>query len=261
MNKADTLFFNARIVTMDQDFSVLENGALAVKGGIIDKVWVPSGDASLPSAEESVDCNGILLMPGLINAHTHLPMSLFRGLADDLSLERWFQDYIFPAETKYITPQSVCLGTRLSIAEMLLSGTTTCCDGYFFAHEVAEAVSTTGLRAVVGQGVIDFPAPGVPDPSQNVAYAESFVEKWAQRSPALQPSIFCHAPYTCSSQTLQAAKAAANRMGVLFQIHVAETQFEVQQCRETNGCSPVKYLNDLGILDARTLLIHAVWVD
>lgn len=261
MEKADTLFFNARILTVDSEFSDIGNGALAVRNGVIEKVWSPPADAPLPQAEESIDCAGKLVMPGLVNAHTHLPMSLFRGLADDLALDQWLNDYIFPAEAKYISPQTVGLGTRLSAAEMLLNGITACCDGYFYAEQVAKAMSMTGMRAAIGQGVIDFPAPGVPDPGRNVDVAASFVAAWQDRSNLLQPSIFCHSPYTCSPQTLQAAKAAATQMGVLFQIHVAETQFEVQQCQKSNGCSPVAYLHGLGILDAQTVLIHAVWVD
>jgi 5-methylthioadenosine/S-adenosylhomocysteine deaminase len=261
MNAIDTLFFNARIVTVDSQFQIIENGALTVRDGMIESVWSPSGDVPLPQAAESMDCSGKLVMPGLINAHTHLPMALFRGLADDLALDQWLQDYIFPAESRYLSPQAVCTGTRLSVAEMLLNGTTTCCDGYFYADEVARTVSRTGLRAVVGQGVIDFPAPGVPDPTRNVEQAEVFVESWRQRSKMVQPSIFCHSPYTCSPQTLRSAKAAAARGGALFQIHVAETRFEGQQCRDANGCSPVKYLHDLGILDADTLLIHAIWME
>lgn len=261
MKKADTLLVNARILTVDSGFSDIENGALAVRDGIIEKVWSPSTDAPLPQAKESIDCAGKLVMPGLVNAHTHLPMSLFRGLADDLALDQWLNDYIFPAEATYISPQTVGLGTRLSAAEMLLNGITACCDGYFHAEEVATAMSSTGMRAAIGQGVIDFPAPGVPDPMRNVDVAKSFVDAWLGRSKLLQPSIFCHSPYTCSPQTLQTAKAAAAQMGVRFQIHVAETQFEVQQCRESNGCSPVAYLHGLGLLDAKTVLIHAVWVD
>jgi 5-methylthioadenosine/S-adenosylhomocysteine deaminase len=261
MKKADTLFFNARILTADSRFSDIENGALAVRDGLIEKVWSPSAEAQLPQAKESIDCSGKLVMPGLVNGHTHLPMSLFRGLADDLALDRWLNDYIFPAEANYISPQTVGLGTRLSAAEMLLNGITTCCDGYFYAEQVAQAISATGMRAAIGQGVIDFPAPGVPDPSRNVDVAASFVAAWQGRSKLLQPSIFCHSPYTCSPQTLQAAKAAAAQAEALFQIHVAETRFEVQQCQEANGCSPVAYLHGLGILDAQTVLIHAVWLD
>ncbi len=212
-------------------------------------------------AAERIDARGKLIIPGLVNAHNHSPMSLFRGLADDLPLEQWLQEHIFPAEAKFITPESVRLGARLSVAEMFLSGTTTCCDGYFLASDIADAVSSTGLRMVSGQGVIDFPAPGVPDPKQNIDVADRFARRWRDASPLITPSIFCHAPYTCSPETLQLAKAAADTREVLFQIHVAETRSEEEQCRQTHGCSSVRYLDRLDLLDRRTILIHAVWAD
>jgi 5-methylthioadenosine/S-adenosylhomocysteine deaminase len=260
MPQIDTLIHNATVVTVDDDFQILTKGAVAVADEKIVRVWAPGARESLPVANECIDGDGMLIMPGLVNTHTHLPMSLFRGLADDLSLDEWLNRHIFPAEARYINPDSVRLGTRLAIAEMLLNGTTCCCDGYFLAHRVAETVVQAGLRAVVGQGVIDFPAAGVPDPGQNIIVAEQFVQQWQNKWPLVQPAIFCHSPYTCSTQTLQAAKKAAGELKVLFQIHVAETEFEARQCLIDHGCSPVAYLDRLGLLDGHTLLIHAVWV-
>jgi 5-methylthioadenosine/S-adenosylhomocysteine deaminase len=257
----DILIHNGTIVTVDAHFTMLLRGAVAVRGDTIQRVWQPRGDASLPEARETVDALGGLVLPGLVNTHTHLPMSLFRGLADDLPLSVWLNDHIFPAEARFITPQSVAAGTRLSCAEMLLSGTTTCCDGYFLADQVTGAVQGTGMRAVIGQGVIDFPAPGVPDPALNADHARAFVSHWQGRSALLAPSVFCHSPYTCSSDTLLAAKKAADENGALFQIHVAETRKEVDDSRSAHGCSPVARLQRLGLLDARTLLVHSVWVD
>jgi len=142
---------------------------------------------------------------------------------------------------------------------MLLSGTTTCCDGYFLEDTVAEAVNDSGMRAVLGQGVIDFPAPGVADPSENIKNAEEFAKKWLGVSPNIIPSIFCHSPYTCSSRTLKDAKAAANAKSLLFQIHVAETKQELDQMQSEHRMTPVEYLDSIGILDANTLLAHCVW--
>lgn len=260
MSQADTLILNGMVLTVDDTGTFIENGALAIKGHKIAALGMAK-DFQGWQARETYDAQGKLIMPGLVNAHTHLPMSLFRGLADDLPLEQWLQEHIFPAEAKFINSESVFAGTQLSVAEMLLSGTTTCCDGYFLADDVADAVARTGLRAVLGQGVIDYPAPGVADPKENIRVAKKFVQHWQERSPLIFPSIFCHASYTCSSETLQAAKAAADELGVIFQIHVAETRMEVQQCRQTHGCSPVQYLARLGLLDRHSLLIHAVWVD
>ncbi len=257
----DTLFHNALVVTVDPDLGEIPGGALAVRGGVIEKVWRPAPGEALPAANEAFDLAGGLLMPGLVNAHTHLPMTLFRGLADDLTLQQWLNEHIFPAEARFVTPENVALGTRLACAEMLLNGITTCCDGYFLADSVAGAVAETGLRAVLGQGVIDFPAPGVPDPAGNVAHAAAFVAAWRSRSPLITPSIFCHSPYTCSARTLRSAKAAAREAGVRFQIHAAETRSELERCRSEQGQTPVRYLSRLGLLDEQTLLVHAVWLD
>ena len=261
MTRMDKVIHNATVVTVDETFRVLAPGAVSIKDGTIHRVWAPRPGQPLPDAKEILDTGGGLVMPGLVNMHTHLPMSLFRGLADDLSLAQWLNEHIFPAEAKHITPQNVETGTRLSIAEMLLGGTTTCCDGYFLASDIARSVQDTGIRAILGQGVIDFPAPGVPDPKKNVTHAKAFVDQWRWQSPKIRPSIFCHAPYTCSDETLRQAKSAARDLGVMFQIHVAETAVEVEQCRRANGCSPVRHLARLGILDENTLMIHAVWVD
>ncbi|MBI5062253.1 MAG: amidohydrolase family protein, partial [Desulfatitalea sp.] len=183
----DTLIHSATVVTVDEAFSILRNGAVGVRQGIIERVETPPAGQPLPPAREIIDARGDIVMPGLINAHTHLPMALFRGLADDLPLMTWLHDHIFPAEARHITPASVALGARLACAEMLLGGITTCCDGYFLTEHFAAAVADSGLRAILGQGVIDFPAPGVPDPAQNVAVARAVVEKMRGRYPLVQP--------------------------------------------------------------------------
>jgi 5-methylthioadenosine/S-adenosylhomocysteine deaminase len=260
VERVDYIIQNGIVLTMDAADTRIDRGGVAIRDGRIVGMGSDEQVGSL-SAGEVLDAGGGIIMPGLVNAHTHLPMSLFRGLADDLPLEQWLNEHIFPAEAAHVTPESVALGARLSIAEMLLGGTTTCCDGYFLAHHVAEAVEETGLRAVAGQGVIDFPAPGVPDPKENIQAAKAFAQAWRARSPRIRPSIFCHSPYTCSAETLQGAKQAAEEQGVLFQIHAAETRSEARLCRETHGCSPIQYLDRLGLLDRRTLLIHAVWTD
>jgi len=259
--KFDLVIHNAVIVNVNPDFDIIQNGVIGIKDELIQCVQEGGKDLFRPPAFEYLDARGGIVMPGLVNAHTHLPMSLFRGLADDLPLSEWLNDHIFPAEARYLSPETVRIGTKLSCAELILSGTTTCCDGYFFEDEVAEAILETGLRAVAGQGVIDYPAPGVPDPSRNIEAAVEFVTKWRGRSPLLTPSIFCHSPYTCSAETLKKAKQAADRLGVLFQIHVAETKHERDQSIAATGMSPVAYLDSLGVLDENTLAVHAVWVD
>ena len=257
----DLLIHNGTMVTMNAGSNILSNGIIGIRNGKIERIESFDPCTTLPEASEAVNAEGGLVMPGLVNTHTHLPMTLFRGLADDLPLMEWLNNHIFPAEAQHINPDSVFLGALLGCAEMLLSGTTTCCDGYFHEDTVAKAADRIGIRAVLAQGVIDFPAPGVPDPKKNIECAKDYTERWQAASPLISPSIFCHSPYTCSEGTLRRAKAAANESNVLFQIHLAETRNERDQLLSDQRLSPVKYLDRLGLLDERTLLIHAVWVD
>ncbi len=256
----DLLIHNATIVTVNAANDIMADAYLAVKNGTIAAMDRCRADTPLPAAAATIDARDGIVLPGLVNAHTHLPMALFRGLADDLPLMTWLNEHIFPAEAAFITPENVLAAVRLACAELLLAGVTTCCDGYFLEDQVAEAVDEMGLRGVLGQGVVDFPAPGVADPSRNVAVAETFVDRWTSRRPLIKPSIFCHSPYTCSPQTLSRAKRIAREAGVLFQIHVAETRDEVERIRARHGCSPVAHLDRLGLLDPRTLLVHGVWL-
>lgn len=256
----DIVIRNGTAVTVNPAFDIIEDAIVAIKDGRI--VYAgPALKAPDMRPRETLDAGGGLILPGLVNAHTHLPMSLFRGLADDLPLSEWLDGHIFPAEQLHIRPETVRTGTLLSVAEMLLSGTTTCCDGYFFEDAVAEAVESTGFRAVLGQGIIDFPAPGVPDPEKNIETALGFVRKWKGRSPLIYPSIFCHSIYTCSKETLTRAKQTAIAEGVLFQIHLAETENESEQAGLAAGLTPVAYADRLGLLDANTLAAHCVWTD
>jgi 5-methylthioadenosine/S-adenosylhomocysteine deaminase len=257
----DLVIHNGTIVTVNRRFDIITDGLLCVKDGKLERLETIAANQSLPAATETINADGGLIMPGLVNSHTHLPMTLFRGLADDLPLDSWLNKHIFPAEDAHIQPNSVRWGTLLACAEMLLSGTTTCCDGYFFEDQVAEAVASSGLRAVLAQGVIDFPAPGVPDPQNNITTPRAFITKWQHASALITPSVFCHSAYTCSGETLQKAKALSTDAGLRFQIHAAETQFEVQQIRQEFNTTPIGYLDRLGILDENTLLVHCVWID
>lgn len=255
----DLVIHNGILVTVNPDFDIIQDGILCVQNGRIAAVRDRCSNGSLPSSSETIDAGGGIVMPGLVNTHTHLPMSLFRGLADDLPLMEWLNGTIFPAEATHIIPETVFWGTQLACAEMILAGTTTCCDGYFHEDAVAQAIQLSGMRAVLGQGVIDFPAPGVPDPGKNIDHAAAFVDKWRDANPLIIPSIFCHSPYTCSGKTLKEAKALARSTGLLFQIHAAETKTERDQFMDEHGATPIRYLDDLGLLDAGTLLVHAVW--
>jgi 5-methylthioadenosine/S-adenosylhomocysteine deaminase len=257
----DLVIHNGTIVTVNASFEIIPNGLLCIKAGELKRIEALSAEnPSLPAADETIDACGGLIMPGLVNTHTHLPMALFRGLADDLPLEVWLNEHIFPAESAHINPESVRWSTLLACAEMLLSGTTTCCDGYFYENNVTEALQTSGMRAVLAQGVIDFPAPGVPDPKDNIRIAEAFVTKLRNPSSLITPSVFCHSAYTCSGETLKKAKRLCVENGLLFQIHAAETRNEIQQIQKEHQCTPINYLDQLEILDENTLLIHCVWL-
>lgn len=256
----DTLINNGLLITMAQGLPVVEDGAVLIKDGVIEACGKTNEFLGV-TVKKRIHADQKIIMPGLINCHTHLPMSMFRGLADDLPLDVWLNDHVFPAEAKHVNPESVEKWSRHSCIEMLLSGTTTCCDGYFHEESVAKAVMASGIRAVTGQGVIDFPAPGVLDPKENVQAAIEFVKRFKDASPRLYPSIFCHSPYTCSKETLTAAKQAAVDSGVLFQIHVAETRNEVNMVQGIGKLSVIEYLDSIGILDEKTLLVHSVWID
>jgi 5-methylthioadenosine/S-adenosylhomocysteine deaminase len=257
----DTIIYNATIVTLNTAFEILSRGMIGIKNGKIEEIANMPDELDIPVGLEAIDAAGGIVMPGLVNTHTHMPMTLFRGLADDLPLDVWLNQYIFPAEGTWINPENVRLGTALACAEMLLSGTTTVCGGYFHEDAVAEIVNQAGIRGVLGQGVIDFPAPGVPDAGDNIKSALAFTQKWQDVSPMIRPSIFCHSPYTCSQKTIQAAKAAARSQSVLFQIHAAETAQEQSLIEGCGDMSPIQYLDHIGVLDEQTLLIHSVWVD
>jgi 5-methylthioadenosine/S-adenosylhomocysteine deaminase len=257
----DTLIHNAVLITCNPSFDILRGGWIGVRRGKIEALGEAPDSGRPAEAGAVIDARGGIVMPGLVNTHTHLPMTLFRGLADDLPLATWLQDHIFPAERAAIHPESVRWGTLLACAEMLLSGTTTCCDGYFHEDCVASAVQNAGVRAVLAQGVIDGPAPGVPDPTQRLVLARRFCQQWLGRAETIRPSVFCHSPTTCSRETLVHAKKVCNDFDLLFQIHIAETRWEADRIRSTTGLSPVAYLDRTGVLDERTLLAHSVWVD
>jgi 5-methylthioadenosine/S-adenosylhomocysteine deaminase len=194
-----------------------------------------------------------------VNTHAHLPMVLFRGLADDIPLMAWLNDHIFPAERRFINRETVYAGSLLAMAEMILSGTTTFCDGYFYEGAVARAAIDAGMRGVAAQGFIDFPA----DPqsaAEKAAEAEGFADKWRDRSPLVTPALMCHSPYTCSPETLRAIKAVAREREIPFLIHLAETRDEERIILERYGKTPVRHLDDLGLLDGRTVASHCVWV-
>lgn len=200
-------------------------------------------------------------MPGLINGHNHCAMTLFRGLADDLELSDWLHNHIFPAEKAHVSREMVYWCARLAAAEMILSGTTCVADGYFFSNDSARALADCGMRAVVGHGIVDFPAPSVPDPKKNISTVAEFIDRWKGVDPLITPAVFAHAPYTCSPTTLRRAKELADTTNVRFFTHIAESPKEIDMIINMQAQTPVGHLKKLDLLDSNSVLIHAVWLE
>lgn len=258
--KADLIVTNGTVVTMDPARRVIENGAIAVRGDSILAVDSSDKISSQYDAAKIIDARGALVLPGLINSHAHAAMSLFRGLADDLSLDDWLRKYIFPAEARNVTEEFVTWGTRLSIEEMLRGGITTYADMYYFEDAVARVTKEAGMRGVLGETIIDFPAPDNKTTAAAFAYTQTFLDHW-RGDPLIVAAVAPHSIYTCSEKTLQEAAALARKNHAPILIHIAEAPFELQQSREKNGASPVQYLARIGLLGPDVLGAHCIWVD
>jgi 5-methylthioadenosine/S-adenosylhomocysteine deaminase len=247
------------VVTVDADFRVVANGGIAVDGANI--VAVDTADAIRRQfrGRETIDATGHIVLPGLVNTHTHAPMVLFRGLADDLDLTEWLEKYIFPAEARMVSPEFVRAGTRLAALEMIRSGTTTFTDMYYFEEAIAEETRKAGLRGVLGQTIIQFPVADAKTPADGLKRAEAFIAAF-KGDPLITPAVAPHAMYTLDGATLQAARALAARHQVPTLIHVAETRAETQTAQERFGLSPVAYLDSLGFLGPGVVAAHCVWV-
>ena len=255
-HEVDLVVTGGIVLTADQDWNVYDPGAVAVDEGAIVGLGPREEVEQAYRGRERIDASGRLIMPGLINAHTHVPMTLFRGIADDLPLETWLQQYIWPAEAKWVDPDFVRLGTQLAAAEMIRSGTVLFCDMYFFEDEVAEVCREAGVRVVIGEGLVDFPNPDYKTPEEGLERNEYLLRKWGDDSLVI-PSIQLHSPYACSSDLMKKGKALADRYGVPYLLHVSESQSEVQESIEKYGRTPVGRLADLGVLGPTTVAIHA----
>jgi len=255
---ADLVIAGGTIVTMNPSKQVIENGAIAIKNGEIAAIGTKADVLSRVTPRRTILANGKVIIPGLINTHTHVPMSLFRGISDDLDLNDWLTKYIFPAEAKNVTEPFVRAGTRLGLAEMIRGGTTTFCDMYYFEDAVADETKKAGVRGVLGETVIDFPVADNKTFDQATTYTEAYVKKWADDR-LIVPAIAPHAPYTVSTDHLKAWKAMSDRLNAAVVIHVAETQKEVDDIRKQHGDTPVTYLDKIGFLNNRTIAAHMVF--
>jgi len=257
---ADWLWTARYVITMDPDRRVIENGAVAVRGDRIAAIGPAAELTQRFQARRRMDRPEALIAPGLVATHTHAAMSLMRGIADDIPLRDWLEKYIFPAEAKNVTAGFVRLGTRLACVEMLLSGTTTYTDMYYFEDVVAEVTREAGMRGVLGETIIGFPVPDAKTPEEGLRITERFIRRF-RRDPLIVPAVAPHALYTNSDETLRACRALANRYGVPLLTHLSETRRELDETRAKRKMSPVRVLDSLSLFAGRTLAAHAVWVD
>lgn len=257
LRRCDVLLTNAVVLTMDERFTVHAPGFVAIRGNTVLEV----GDLETGyAAAETIDCQGRIVMPGLVNAHTHAPMALLRGLADDLRLDVWLMGYMIPVEREFVRPDFVALGTRLACAEMIRSGTTCFADMYYFEESVAEAAAAAGLRALCGQTVLKFPAPDAASFEDSLARARAFIADW-KGHPLIVPAPAPHAPYTCTVDILRACAELASEFDVPLHTHLAETALEVEETRREHGMPVVPWVKKQRLFDARVLAAHCVHVD
>src|SRR3984893_13031010 len=256
---ADLVIAGGTVVTMDADRRILEDGAIAVKGDQIVAVGKRAEIEAIFTAAAHIDANGHLVLPGFINGHTHVPMTLLRGLKDDVTLDVWLKNYIFPAEAKNVTEEFVRWGTRLAAAEMIRSGVTTFADMYYFEDAVAEETKAAGMRGVLGETFIDFPAPDNKTNAEMLAYTERFLKKW-QGDALIHAAPAPHSIYTCSKKTIQDAAALARKYHAPVLMHVAEIKKEREDSEKANGMSPVAYLENIGVLGPELVGTRCIFV-
>jgi 5-methylthioadenosine/S-adenosylhomocysteine deaminase len=256
----DILLTNSILLTMDEECHSYEPGALAVKG---DQILAVGSERDLKdqyTAQETIDCEGKVLMPGLINAHTHAPMTLLRGLADDLRLDVWLLGYMMPVEREFVSPEFVRLGTQIACLESIRSGVTCFADMYYFEEHVAQAVAEIGLRAVCSQTVLKFTTPDAQFFEESMAMARDFIQRW-KGHPLIVPSVAPHTPYTCTEEILRATAELAVEFDVPLHTHLAETASEVENSRNEHGMPVVPYVKKHHLFDAKVLAAHCTHVD
>jgi 5-methylthioadenosine/S-adenosylhomocysteine deaminase len=258
--KVDLIITGGTVVTMNGSRVIYDDGAIAVKGDTIIAVGPSAEVAAKYSAVQTIDANRKLVFPGFINGHTHVPMTLFRGLHDDVTLNDWLYKYIFPAEAKNVNEEFVRWGTRLAAAEQIRAGVTTFVDMYYFEDAVAEETKAAGMRGVLGETFIDFPAPDNKSEAGALAYTEKFLKRW-QGDPLIHAAAAPHSIYTCSQKTLQDAAALARKYHAPILIHTAEMKKEWEDSQKQNGMSPVQYLDKIGVLGPDVVSAHCIFVD
>jgi 5-methylthioadenosine/S-adenosylhomocysteine deaminase len=260
VEQVDTILTGGTVVTMNQQFDVIADGAVAIRTEKIVGVGSSTEIAAQFQAERTIDCSGQYVLPGLVNAHTHVPMTLLRGLADDLRLDVWLMGYIMPTEREFVTPEFCRLGTGLACAEMIRSGVTSFADMYYFEADVAAATAEAGLRGVLGQSVLKFPTPDADTYEGSLTYAAKFIEQWRGHS-LITPAIAPHAPYSTTDDILSDCASIALQYDAPILIHIAETKFEVEDNLRAYGVTVIPWVESTGLLNAKVLAAHCVHVN
>lgn len=260
MQRVDTIFSGGFVLTMDNRFTTYADGAVAVKDGKILAVGPTADITAQYSADQTVDCAGQYIMPGLINTHTHVPMTLLRAMSDDQRLDVWLNGYIMPTEREFVSPEFCRVGTKLACAEMVRGGVTTFTDMYYFEDDIAAATAEVGMRAVLGETVLKFPAPDADSYEESLALARSMIEKW-RGHPLITPAVAPHAPYSNTEETLRKCTELALEFDVPLIIHIAETRAEAEDHLSANKQTIVHWLNKIGLFRAKVIAAHCVWID
>jgi len=255
----DSLVVGGTILTMEPGSEPIPDGAIAIADGRIAAVGLAEDLLEHAPTGQVVNAGGCLILPGLVNTHSHLAMTLLRGLADDLPLMEWLENHIWPAEKNHMNREAVRLGTELAVAEQLLAGVTTTTDMYFFGNEVAAVLSEAGMRGVIAESLIDFATPRCKTPEEMMDKQRELAQEYRDH-PLITPSVAAHAPYSVSANNLVKEAELAEELGTTFQIHLSESRWEVEKLMEEKGRSPVAYLADLGVLSDRTVAAHCVHV-
>ncbi len=260
MEPVDTILCGGMVVTMNEGFDLIADGAVAIKGADIAAVGTRDEVLARFSSDNLVECGDGMIMPGLVNAHTHVPMTLLRGLADDLRLDVWLYGYIMPTEREFVNPEFCRLGTSIACAEMIRSGITSFADMYYFEADVAEATVEAGLRGVLGQTVLKFPAPDAESYEDSLAYCRSFIQKW-RGHPLIVPAIAPHAPYSNTDEIMRRCVALAREFDVPLLTHLAETNFEIENSLNEFGMTVIAHMQHIGLFEAKVLAAHCVHID
>ncbi len=260
MQKADFILTGGTVVVMNQNRQLIENGSIVILADKIVAVGTAEEIAAQYTATETIACSGKALIPGLINTHTHVPMTLLRGLADDLRLDVWLMGYMIPVEREFVSPEFVRLGTLLACAEMIKGGTTCFADMYYFEDDLAKATAEAGMRAVCAQSVMKFPTPDAPSWEVALAYTREYIQRW-KGHPLIVPAVGPHAPYTCPPEILKACTELALEFDVPLHIHIAETGLEVENSRKEHNMPVVPWIKKQGVLEAKVIAAHCVHID